>query len=49
MTLPSRLPGLSRKFTDLAWEPRLSPNPVDQAVTEAHNQEPSWVGAVNRS
>jgi hypothetical protein len=32
MTLPSRLPGLSRKFTDLAWEPRRGPYPVGQAV-----------------
>jgi hypothetical protein len=35
MTLPSRLPGLSRKVTDLAWAPRLSPNPVGQALSEA--------------
>jgi hypothetical protein len=48
MTLPSRLPGLSRKVTDLAWAPRLSPNPVGQALSEAHPQETRRVETVNR-
>jgi hypothetical protein len=44
MTLPSRLPGLSREVTDLAWAPRLSPNPVGQALSEAHTQENAMGG-----
>jgi hypothetical protein len=39
MPLPSRLPGLSRKVTDLAWQPCLGPYPVGQALSEAHTQE----------
>jgi hypothetical protein len=48
MTLPNRLE-IVKEFTDLAWQPRRSPNPVDQAVTEAHNQEMPCAETVNRS
>jgi hypothetical protein len=38
MPLPSWL-RIVEEFADLAWEPRLSPNPVAQAVSEARDRE----------
>ena len=48
MTLPNRLE-IVKEFTDLHGSPAAVPTPVDQAVTEAHNQEMPCAETVNRS
>ena len=44
MAMPARLAGIVEEFADLAWEPRLGPYPVGQAVSEARDQETTMRG-----